>query len=596
MQQNLTNDTVNRNLFGNLKAIYQYMIPYKKEFILMMVSLVITSFSVLIIGKSIQYIIDNGISSESGGISARYMLYMVCLVSVFAFGSGLRFFLITYMGEKIIADVRTAIYNKILSLSSSFFEQSKSGDILSRLTTDTTALHDIVGSQVSLLVRNTIMFVGSIIMLAFTNFKLTLVMIVTIPMVVLPMILIGRRTRHLSKVVQESVAEISSISEETINHIRAVQSYVNEKYEQETFLSKMRDLLSLSLIRIRKKSLLYVVVIMLSFTGISVILFIGGMDVVHGRISSGELLSFIFLAMLSAVSGGSVVEVVNNVTNASGIAERIQDFLSIKPDIIDSDGARDQDPLLAEYEDGRPIISLRNVTFCYPSRLESPVMRNFSLDIPKGKVIALVGPSGTGKSTIFQMLLRFYNIADGEILINGHNAYDISIKRVRQCFSYVSQDASIFSTTVLKNIEYGRIGATREEVVKAAQDAAVWDFIEGLPSGLDTYVGEKGLKLSGGQKQRISVARALLRKSPILLLDEATSALDRYNEKRLQDAIKLLMRGKTTIVITHRIATIQDADSIVVMKGGKIIAQDTYDNLMDSGNADVLQIMGVLQE
>lgn len=617
--------------FSIMLLLRPYVLPYKKYLVCTIIALVITAFSILMMSHSIRYIIDNGFTNKFVGGLNKSIIYMMLLVFVLATGSAVRFFFITYVGEKAISDMRADIYSKILKLSATFLENRSTGDLLSHLTNDVASIQIILGSSISMLLRNFITVTGGVIMLFITNYKLTIIMLLFIPVIVTVIIIFGRKTRKLSKNTQKIIADMSGICEETFNNIKAIQAYAHEDFEKNKFNVKIQEELSVALLRIKNRAILTFLVIFLSFSAISIVLWIGGMDVIAGDMSPGQLSSFIFLSILCATSGGAFVEVINNINNAHGASMRISEFLNINIEIEGDKGAKNIEDLSADVGEDihkakakaknknkakNPIIEFKNVTFYYPSKKEKPAIKNLSIKIYPGTITAIVGKSGAGKSTLYQLLLRFYNlnlvnntkiksnnIVDndndnnndkdtGEILFYGHNIKKIKLKSLRSHFAYVSQDPYIFSDTIYANIAYGKLDANKEDVEVAAKAAMAMEFIEKLPMGLDEYVGEKGVRLSGGQKQRISIARAILKNPEILLLDEATSSLDGYNEKMVHRAMNEIMKNRTTIVIAHREETIKNADNVIVIKEGEIIEYGKYHDIARKGSEYIQFILG----
>jgi ATP-binding cassette subfamily B protein len=560
----------------SLRYLSKYILPYKYYVCFMLIALVVTSSSVLAIGKSLQYVIDQGLSKNDSFMLDKALFYLICIIVILALATCTRYYLVTLVGEKAIADIRRDIYYQTLKLSPSFFEINKPGEILSRLTTDTTLLQIVIGSSLSIVLRNTIMFVGGIILLATTSPYLTLIMSLVIPLVILPIIFFSKQMRKYAKLSQDKVAEISAFCEETISGIKIIQAYVREESEKNLFNKKLQEVINAALNRIKTRSILITIVISLVFGSIGFILWIGGHKVLIGEITAGELSSFLFLAVICAGSIGTLTDVIGDLQRAGGATERLVEYLNIKPEILEALDSK----VLPKNCKGE--IQFKNVTFYYPSRINKACLENLSLTIFPNKITAIVGESGAGKSTVFQLLLRFYDVSAGEILFDGIKINDLSLQSLRSQFAYVSQDPVIFSSSVYQNILYGNPNATEKEVITAAKAAAAFEFIEKLPNGFQTYLGEKGVRLSGGQKQRIAIARAILKNPKIFLLDEATSSLDAKNEQQVQQALENIMLGRTTIVIAHRLSTIRKADNIYVMKDGNIIEQGSHSNLFAS--------------
>lgn len=572
-------------------SLFKYLAPYKYYLICMIIALIITSSSVLILSQSASYVIDYGISKSDGHMLNQSILFFILVSLVLSIATAIRFFLITMVGELVIRDIREDIYKQILRLSPHFYESNKSGEILSRLTTDTTLLQTIIGSSLSMAMRNTVMFVGSMIMLFISSLKLTMMIAIVIPLIVFPIVFLGRKMRKFSKISQDRVADLSATSEETIGFIKAIQAYTRERYQIDAFKAQLQEVIKTATGRITARAILVAIAMILAFGAIGFILWVGGHDVVEGVISPGKLSSFIFLSIICAATMTSLAEVSGDLHKAAGASERIAEFLSIHPDISNATDAID----LSAHRSGE--IEFKNVTFFYPAKQNHAALENVSFKVNAGKTFALVGESGSGKTTILQLLLRFYDINHGKILIDGMSTKKVTLESLRDQFAYVGQDPVIFSTTVYDNIAYGRDNATFAEIIEAAKAAAALDFIEKLPNKFDTFLGEKGVRLSGGQKQRLSIARAILRNPKILLLDEATSALDSRNERVVQSALDVLMKNRTTIVVAHRISTIINADTILVLKDGKIIESGSHNELLQrKGEYQKIASMAMLKD
>ncbi|HAE01829.1 MAG TPA: ABC transporter, partial [Rhodospirillaceae bacterium] len=474
----------------------------------------------------------------------------------------------------VVADLRNAVFDRDLRLDPAFFEITKTGEILSRLTTDTALLQSIIGSSASMALRNALMLVGGIGMMVITNAKLTALVLLVVPIVVIPIMTIGRRVRVLSRHSQDRIADVGSFAEENLNAIRTVQAFTHEGVDRRRFGDEVRNAFDTAIQRTQLRGVLTAVVILLVFASIGVILWVGGNDVMQGAITGGELAAFVFYATVVAFSVGIISEVYGELQRAAGATERLVELLEAEPQI-----SPPASPVaLPEPPQGRVVFD--NVTFKYPSRPNSAALQNFSLTIEPGQSVALVGPSGAGKSTVFQLLLRFYDPQAGHILLDGVDLSQADPQALRQRMALVPQDPVIFGTSGRENIRYGRPEAGDDDVTQAARDAAAHDFITALPDGYDTFLGEKGLRLSGGQKQRISIARAVLRNPSVLLLDEATSALDSENERLVQAGLERLMQGRTTLIIAHRLATVINADRIAVIEEGRIVATGTHDELL----------------
>lgn len=562
---------------GNLKslrAIKKYLAPYKKGLIGVMIALVFTSSSVLGLGRGIQYLIDKGFSGNNPALLDKALLVLLFVTLLLAIATYTRASLINIICEKVVADIRMDVYRHIIKVSPSFFEHTKTSDVLSRLTTDTTLLNGIIASVLSIALRNVLMLTGSLIFLFITSAKLTAYVLVIVPLVVVPIIILGRKVRGLSKLAQDKIVDISAHIEESLSGIKTVQAYTREDVECAQFGHKVGDALDTAVLRVRRRATLVALVITMVFSAVACVLWIGGHDVLAGKMTAGQLSSFIFYAIVAASSLGALSEVASDLQRAAGATERLFELLTIESDIRDPEH---QEHLPNDFS-GEIIFS--DVSFCYPARPDKRSLNSFNLHVHPGETIALVGPSGAGKTTLFQLLLRFYDPQHGSITLDGIELRQLPVKELRGQFGLVSQEAVIFSASALENIRYGNPDATVEEVISAAKSAEAWSFIEMLPQGLDTYLGEKGVRLSGGQRQRIAIARAILKNPRILLLDEATSNLDAANELLVQQALEKLMANRTTLVIAHRLSTIINADRIIVVNDGKIEAIGKHNDLV----------------
>ena len=554
--------------------IIKYLKPYRTMLLGVLLALLITSSSVLVMGKGLQFFIDGGLVTNNVGNLNKAVLYLVVIALVLAVATYARFFLITWVGEKIITDVNRDIYHHILKLSPSFYEAHKAGDILSRLTSDTTLLLTIIGSSLSVAMRNIVMLIGGIVMLVSSSLKLTIVIFAVIPLVVFPILKFRKKLRDYAKAVQDKIGEIISISEETIYSIKTIFAYNREKSAYNHFKKVTDEALAINFLRIKTRSALTAIVISLVFSGVTFMLWVGGISVIEGNLTAGELSAFVFTSIVCAGAVAALSDVTGDMQKAIGATYRIVEFLAEKPDVTDK-------PTSINIPNNHPIsIEFKDVLFNYPSRLSKAALEGVSFEIEEGKVTAIVGESGAGKSTIFQLLERFYDIDKGQILFGNTDITNIKISSLRSKFALVAQDPVIFSDTIYYNIAYGKEKATKREVEEAAKKAEILEFAKKLPEGLHTYIGEKGIRLSGGQKQRIAIARALLNNPKLLLLDEATSSLDTRNEKLVQSAIAKLMTGRTTIVIAHRLSTVVNADKIIVLDEGKVIECGTHKELL----------------
>ena len=561
---------------SSLRAIVRYLRPYRLHVVGASFALIFTSFSVLGMGAALRHLVDEGIAKGNPALLNQAYAVMLGVVALLALATYARYLLVSLVGERVVADIRRDVFAKVITMDTVYFETTRTGDILSRITTDTTLLQTVVGSSVSVFLRNTLLFTGGVVMLAVTNARLTGLVLLLLPIVIVPIIVMGKRVRHLSRATQDKVAGLSSHAEETISAIRTIQALTLENAESTRFGTLVADTLATASTRIRLRATLTAIVIALVFGAIMTVLYIGGKDVMTGDISAGDLSAFIFYAIVVAGALGALSEVIGELQRAGGATERLMELMALAPSIH----APEHPATLPSPPSGA--LAFEAVRFSYPSRPQTAALDNFSLAVAPGQTIALVGPSGAGKTTVFQLLLRSYDPQAGRITFDGIDIRTLDPKTLRTHIGVVPQDPVIFSSNVWDNIRCGRIGATDAEVQEAARVANAESFITALPNGYDTFLGEKGVRLSGGQRQRLAIARAVLRNPRVLLLDEATSALDSESETAVQHALARIMQDRTTLVIAHRLSTVQGADAIVVIDAGRIVAIGTHDELLNT--------------
>ena len=558
---------------ASLRRILPFIAPYKWIVAAAGVALVVSASSVLAIGQAIRRVIDHGFGQEQVLID-QYFLALLGVVCILAAATFARYFLVTWLGERIIADIRKAVYSHVIGLSPAFFETTRTGEVLSRLTADTTLIQTVVGSTASIALRNILMFVGGTVLLVISSPKLTGLVFALLPVVILPILVFGRKVRRLSRDSQDRIADITNYAEESLGAIQVVQAFCHEFLDRLRFGKITDDAFVVAILRTRARAWLTALVMLLIFGAIDAVVWIGANDVISGTMSGGQLAAFVFYAIIVAGALGALAEVYGELQRAAGATERLVELLSVNSSII---VANAPEPLPSL---GSCAISFKEVTFEYPSRPDLPALKRFNLEVASGETVALVGPSGAGKTTVFQLLLRFYDPQEGAVLLDEINLRHADPTEVRSKISLVPQDPVIFAANARENILYGRPDASEEQIAAAADAAKASDFIESLPDKYLSFLGQKGILLSGGQRQRLSIARAILADPPVLLLDEATSSLDAESERAVQEALEGLMADRTTIVIAHRLATVLKADRIVVMEHGTVVEMGRHEDLV----------------
>ena len=556
-----------------LMRLLPFITPYKKMVLGAAFALIITAGVSLALGQGIRLLIDQGFNSADPSQLNQAMMVLAVITFLMAAGTFTRFYLVSWLGERVSNDVRLAVFNHLLTLDPYYFEVNRSGEINARLTTDTTLLQSIIGSSISMALRSSLTFLGGLVMMLITNPKLALIVLSSVPLIIFPMILYGRKVRKLSRLSQDRVADIGTYAGEIVQNIKVVQSFTHEKEETKAFAQEVEKAFNVAKKRILQRSILIVVAMTLVFTGLSSMIWVGAQDVASGQISSGELAAFVFYALMVAMAVATISEVYGELQRAAGATERLLELLAEKAEI-----RIPKDPI--SLANGALSLRFDDVSFSYPSRPEQTALKHISFNVKAGETIAIVGPSGAGKSTLFELLQRFYDPKDGTIEVSGYDIKQLTPKDLRLHLGLVPQQPTLFSADVAHNIGYGDANASHEQIVSAAKNAYADEFIELLPQGYASYLGEQGVRLSGGQRQRVAIARAMLKNPSILLLDEATSALDANSEHKIQAALQKLMQGRTTLIIAHRLATVMHADRIMVFNEGQLEAQGTHAQLL----------------
>lgn len=554
-------------LFGQLR-------PYKLKVVFACTALIIGALSWLLLGQGVKIVVDEGFVANNADKLNQMMFVVMGIALIGSVAAYFRFYLMIWLGERVSADIRQNVYSHLLTLSPAFFEKTRTGEVISRFTSDTTVLQSVVGMGLSMALRASITFIGALLLMLFTSPMLTLYVLIAVPVVLLPIRIFGAKVRLYARNSQDRVADVGAYVDESLHEIHTVQAYSHEKADRQMFHQRVEDVMGAARLRIRFRALLVACIMGISISAITIVAWFGAQQVLAGSLSAGELTAFMFYAVMAGGSVATISEVIGEIQKAAGASERLMELLNTGTTI---ESAK-KPLLLPEHVSGQ--LDMHGVCFSYPGAADIPVLKDIHLNIKSGERIALVGPSGAGKSSLFQLLLRFYDAQAGSIKLEGLELKDIALDDLRKQFALVPQDSVIFATSVFDNVAYGRRDASFADVTAAAKAARAEDFIEALPEGYKTNLGERGVRLSGGQKQRISIARAILADRPILLLDEATSSLDAANEQHVKLALEELMKNKTTLIIAHRLATVINADRIVVMDKGQIVAVGTHHELV----------------
>ncbi|MBV1863275.1 MAG: ATP-binding cassette domain-containing protein [Rhodobacteraceae bacterium] len=558
---------------GPLAGLSPFLLPYRIWIAASLLSLLVTAAMSLALPLAVRRVVD-GFSSGSLALMDQYFGAAIAIAGALAVGTGFRYYFVTRLGDRVVSDIRMAVYNKMIGMSPAFFDKVMTGEVLSRITTDTTLIQSVIGSSVSVALRNVLIFFGGMTLMLFTSVKLTGLVLLIVPVVIVPIMTLGRKVRRLSRENQDKIAESSGNASETLQAAQTVQAFTHETRSARRFSTLTEQAFTAAKERIGARAVMTVIVMFLIFTGIVGVLWIGARDVRAGEMSTGALVQFVIYAVLVSGAVAALSEIWSELQRAAGATERLVELLVAEDVVVDPENPK----TLAQRVVGA--VRFNNVSFSYPARPGVKALNGFDLEIKPGETVALVGPSGAGKSTVFQLLFRFFDPQSGSVSLDGADLRTLKREAFRAQLAYVPQDPVIFATSAMENIRFGRPDATDDEVITAAKAAAAHDFLMALPDGYASFVGERGVMMSGGQKQRIAIARAILRDAPVLLLDEATSALDAESELAVKQAVEDLSRERTTLIVAHRLATVKQADRIIVLDQGRVVAQGTHDALV----------------
>jgi ATP-binding cassette subfamily B protein len=561
---------------GGLSGLLPFLLPYKGLIAAACLALIMTAGLSLVLPLAVRRVIDT-FNIENEGMLDLYFAAILVVAALLAAGTAIRYALVTKLGERVVTDIRETIFKRVLKMSPQFYETIMTGEVISRITTDTTLILSVIGSSISVALRNILIFLGGIALMLFTSLKLTSLVLLIVPAVVIPILTLGRKLRRLSRENQDWIASSSGNASEALGAVQTIQAYTHEKLSIKAFNEVSEKAFYAARRRISTRAWMTAIVIFFVFSGIVGVLWIGARDVRSGAISTGVLVQFVIYAVMVAGAVAALSEILGELQRAAGATERLVELLNLRDFVKDPAQAKEfKDPVIGEIE-------FDLVDFEYPSRPDNLALSDLDFKIEPGETVAFVGPSGAGKSTIFQLLLRFYDPKSGRVKIDGIDLKELSREKFRNNIAVVPQDPIIFAMSAIENIRFGRPNASDEDVFAAAKAASAHDFIKNLPESYETFVGERGIMLSGGQKQRIAIARAILRDAPILLLDEATSALDSENELAVKTAVEALSQNRTTLIVAHRLATVKKADRIIVLNEGKVVANGTHEELLANG-------------